>query len=50
MGRSAEARDAIERIRAAGSEPMAASFAFLRNPEHRRFYLSGLRLAAGEMT
>jgi len=27
---------------------MASSFAFLRNPEHRQLYLSGLRLAAGE--
>ena len=50
MSRLAEARDAIERIRAAGSEPMASSFAFLRNPEHRQLYLSGLRLAAGEAT
>jgi adenylate cyclase len=49
MGCLDEAREAVERLQSLTNEvvPSAANW---RNPEHREFYLSGLRLAAGEAT
>ena len=49
MGRLDDARETVERLRAItpGVIPDAN---FLRNPEHRELFLSGLRLAAGEAT
>jgi adenylate cyclase len=49
MGRLDEAREVIERLRAIASVAVPDA-TFLRNPEHREFYLSGLCLAAGEAT
>ena len=47
MGRLAEAREIIERLRTL--TPMhVPSFSYLRNPEHRELLSSGLRLAMGE--
>ena len=49
MGRMDEAREIVVRLRAI--TPLVLEKAMrLRNPEHREFYLSGLRLAAGEET
>jgi TolB-like protein/class 3 adenylate cyclase/predicted ATPase len=51
MGRLAEAREILGRLRAISSVVIPAPGHlqnFLRNPEHREFYLSGLRLATGE--
>jgi len=51
MGRLAEAREILTRLRAISSAVIPAashSQNFLRNREHREFYLSGLRLAAGD--
>ena len=47
MGRLDQAREAVEQLRSLTNEvvPSAANW---RNSEHREFYLSGLRLAAGE--
>jgi adenylate cyclase len=47
MGRLDEAREIVTRLRAITSV-MIPDASFLRNPEHRELWLSGLRLAAGE--
>jgi TolB-like protein len=49
-GRLDEAREMIRRLRAIAPTVMPHAMYGLqwRNPEHREFYLSGLRLAAGE--
>jgi tetratricopeptide (TPR) repeat protein len=47
MGRLDEAREIIARLRAITPVVMPDA-SFLRNPEHRELFLSGLRLAAGE--
>jgi tetratricopeptide (TPR) repeat protein len=49
MGRIEEAREVIARLRAITSR-VIPTVSRLRNPEHRKLYLSGLRLAAGEAT
>jgi hypothetical protein len=49
MGRLDEARATVARLRAITPLLMPSDL-FYRNPEHREFYLSGLRLAAGETT
>jgi adenylate cyclase len=47
MGQLDDARDVVRRLRAI--TPVVLNDAsFLRNPEHRELFLSGLRLAAGE--
>jgi adenylate cyclase len=47
MGRLDDAREIVERLRAL--TPLVVPNArFLRNPEHRELFLSGLRLAMGE--
>jgi len=49
MGRLDDARQIVERLR--GITPVVIPDAgFLRNPEHRDLFLSGLRLAMGEAT
>ena len=49
MGRLDEAREMVVRLRAI--TPLVVENAMrLHNPVHREFYLSGLRLAAGERT
>jgi adenylate cyclase len=47
MGRLSEARETVTRLRSLTTE-VVPSAAHWRNPEHREFFLSGLRLAAGE--
>jgi TolB-like protein/class 3 adenylate cyclase len=47
MGRLDDAREIVTRLRAITSAVMH-DLSFLRNPEHRELFLSGLRLAAGE--
>jgi Flp pilus assembly protein TadD len=47
MGRLDEAREVVARLRAI-THLVIPDASFLRNPEHRELYLSGLRLAAGE--
>jgi TolB-like protein/class 3 adenylate cyclase len=47
MGRLDDAREVVERLRTITSVRIPAA-SFLRNPEHREFFLSGLRLAMGE--
>jgi len=49
MGRLDEAQAIVERLRAI-SPVVVPDASFLRNPEHRELFLSGLRLAAGEVT
>jgi TolB-like protein/class 3 adenylate cyclase len=49
MGRLDEAREIIERLRTL-TDAVVPRATHWRNPEHREFYLSGLRLAAGEAT
>ena len=49
MGRLDEAREVVERLRAITSVVIPDA-SYLRNPEHRELFLSGLRLAAGEAT
>jgi TolB-like protein len=49
MGRLADAREIVERLRAITSVVIPDA-SYLRNPEHRDLFLSGLRLAAGEET
>jgi TolB-like protein/class 3 adenylate cyclase len=49
MGRLDDAREIIERLRAITSV-VIPDVSYLRNPEHRELFLSGLRLAAGEGT
>jgi adenylate cyclase len=47
MGRLDEARDVVERLRALTPVIVPPTLP-MRNPEHREFFLSGMRLAAGE--
>jgi adenylate cyclase len=47
MGRLDDAREVVTRLRAITSVVMPDA-SFLRNPEHRELYLSGLRLAGEE--
>jgi adenylate cyclase len=47
MGRLDEAREVVERLRNI-TPVVVPTFSFLRNPEQRELFLSGLRLAAGE--
>jgi adenylate cyclase len=47
MGRLDAAREIIERLRAI-TPLVVPNASFLRNPEHRELFLSGLRLAMGE--
>jgi adenylate cyclase len=47
MGRLDDAREVVARLRAITSV-VIPNVSYLRNPEHRELYLSGLRLAAGE--
>jgi len=49
MGRLEEAHGMVRQLRAITTE-VVPSAAHWRNPEHRELFLSGLRLAAGEMT
>ena len=49
MGRLDDAREIVTRLRAITSVVIPDA-GFLRNPEHRELYLSGLRVAAGEAT
>jgi TolB-like protein len=49
MGRRSEASEVVKRLRAITPD-VVPSINYLRNPEHRELYLSGLRLAAGEAT
>ena len=49
MGLLDEARDIVKRLREI-TPLVVPSAEHWRNPEHREFYLSGLRLAAGEAT
>jgi adenylate cyclase len=48
MGRLCEARDIVRRLRAITPVVVERAMRY-RNPEHRELFLSGLRLAAGEM-
>jgi adenylate cyclase len=48
MGRLDDAREIVARLRIITPEVIRENWEF-RNPEHRALYLSGLRLAAGEM-
>jgi Flp pilus assembly protein TadD len=48
MGRLDEARAIVAQLRAI-SPRVVPSITAYRNPEHRELFLSGLRLAAGEM-
>jgi hypothetical protein len=47
MGRLDDAREIVERLRAI-IPLVVPNSSFLRNPEHRELFLSGLRLAMGE--
>jgi len=47
MGRLDEAREMVKRLRVITSVVIPDA-SFLRNPEHRELFLSGLRLAMGE--
>ena len=49
MGRLDDATKMIERLRAITPLIVPKNATHWRNPEHRELYLSGLRLAAGEM-
>jgi adenylate cyclase len=49
MGRTNDAREAIARLRKL-TPVVIPDVNFLRNPEHREIFVSGLRLAAGETT
>jgi len=49
MGRLDEARQVVTRLHTITSI-VAPDISYVRNPEHREVYLSGLRLAAGETT
>ena len=48
MGRLANAREMVARLRAMNSTVLPPNTSYFRNPEHRELFLSGLRLAAGE--
>jgi adenylate cyclase len=47
MGRLDDAREIVTRLRATASV-VTPDASYLRNPEHRELFVSGLRLAAGE--
>jgi tetratricopeptide (TPR) repeat protein len=47
VGRLNEAREVVARLRSITSAVVSGTDCF-RNPEHREFYRSGLRLAAGD--
>jgi adenylate cyclase len=47
MGRLDEAREVVERLRTI-TPVVIPDASYMRNPEHRELFLSGLRLAAGE--
>ena len=47
MGRLAEAKEVLERLRIITDRILPATIPY-RKPEHRKLYLSGLRLAAGQ--
>ena len=47
MGRLDDAREIVARLRAI-TPVVIPDASYLRNPEHRELFLSGLRLAAGE--
>jgi adenylate cyclase len=47
MGRLDDAREIVSRLRAI-TRNVIPDASYLRNPEQRELYLSGLRLAAGE--
>jgi len=49
MGRLGEAQEIVERLRCL-TDVVVPHATHWRNPEHREFYLEGLRLAAGEAT
>src|SRR5262249_56219113 len=49
LGRFDEARETVTRLRTLTTE-VVPSATHWRNPEHRELYLSGLRLAVGEVT
>jgi adenylate cyclase len=49
MGGVDEAREVVERLRNI-TPVVVPTFSFLRNPEQRELFLSGLRLAAGDAT
>jgi TolB-like protein/class 3 adenylate cyclase/Flp pilus assembly protein TadD len=49
MGRLDDAREIIDRLRPI-TRVVIPELSYLRNAEHRELYLSGLRLAAGEVT
>jgi len=49
MGRLDDAREIVARLRAI-TPVVIGDASYLRNPEHRELFLSGLRLAAGETT
>ena len=48
MSRLYEARDVVKRLRAVTPALMPADRMYLRNDQHRKLYLSGLRVVAGE--
>jgi adenylate cyclase len=50
LGRLDEAQDIITRLQAVSPAMVARDVAPWRNPQHRGLFLSGLRLAAGEVT
>ena len=47
MGRIEAAREIVERLRTI-TPLVVPNATYVRNPEHRELFLSGLRLAAGE--
>jgi hypothetical protein len=47
MGQLDDARETVARLRAITSVVIPDA-SYLRNPEHRELFLSGLRLATGE--
>ena len=49
MGRLDEAREVIARLRSITSAVVSGADCF-HNPEHREWFLSGLRLAVGEVS
>jgi Flp pilus assembly protein TadD len=49
MGRLDDAREIVARLRAI-TPVVIGDASYLRNPEHRELFLSGLRLAVGEET
>jgi hypothetical protein len=48
MGRTEEAREIIERLRTLTPVVIPSAIPY-KNPEHRELFLSGLRLAMGEV-